>query len=182
MALVRGVLRHILGGVCGTEGVHATGPGDQEGAGLDSFWVMDHFFQIRTVGASEEPSSKAGQPWPSRQRRRPHPRILIGGGGEKKTLRLVARYADACNLFDSPELPHKLEVLLEHCEREGRDEAEIEKTALCALSADATVGQAVDAVGRLAGMGIEHVIFSRPTAHQPGAVTMLADVVAQVPR
>ena len=121
MALVRGVLRHILGGVCGTEGVHATGPGDQEGAGLDSFWVMDHFFQIRTVGASEEPSSKAGQPWPSRQRRRPHPRILIGGGGEKKTLRLVARYADACNLFDSPELPHKLEVLLEHCEREGRD-------------------------------------------------------------
>ena len=43
--------------------------------------------------------------------RRPHPPVLIGGGREKKTLRLVAKYADACNLFDSPELPHKLEVL-----------------------------------------------------------------------
>lgn len=114
--------------------------------------------------------------------RRPHPPVLIGGGGEKKTLRLVARYADACNLFDSPELPHKLEVLREHCEREGRDETQIEKTALHALMADATVDQAVDAVGRLAGEGIEHVIFSRPTAHQLGAVTMLADVVAQVAR
>jgi len=59
---------------------------------------------------------------------RPHPPILIGGAGEKKTLRLVARYADACNIFDSPELAHKLEVLREHCTAEGRDYAEIEKT------------------------------------------------------
>jgi F420-dependent oxidoreductase-like protein len=60
---------------------------------------------------------------------RPHPPILIGGSGEKKTLRLVARYADACNIFDSPELAHKLDVLREHCAREGRDYTEIEKTA-----------------------------------------------------
>ena len=46
---------------------------------------------------------------------RPHPRILIGGGGEKKTLRLVAQYADACNLFAGPELEHKLDVLRQHC-------------------------------------------------------------------
>ncbi|MDQ1484039.1 MAG: hypothetical protein QOF35_2115 [Actinomycetota bacterium] len=59
---------------------------------------------------------------------RPHPPILIGGAGERKTLRLVARYADACNIFDSPELAHKLDVLREHCSREGRDYAEIEKT------------------------------------------------------
>jgi F420-dependent oxidoreductase-like protein len=59
---------------------------------------------------------------------RPHPPILIGGAGEKKTLRLVARYADACNIFDSPELAHKLDVLREHCMAEGRDYAEIEKT------------------------------------------------------
>jgi len=59
---------------------------------------------------------------------RPHPPILIGGSGELKTLRLVARYADACNLFDTPELAHKLDVLREHCAREGRDFATIEKT------------------------------------------------------
>jgi F420-dependent oxidoreductase-like protein len=59
---------------------------------------------------------------------RPHPPILIGGAGEKKTLRFVARYADACNIFDSPELAHKLDVLREHCSAEGRDYNEIEKT------------------------------------------------------
>jgi len=59
---------------------------------------------------------------------RPHPPILIGGSGERKTLRLVARYADACNLYDGPDLAHKLDVLREHCEREGRDYASIEKT------------------------------------------------------
>jgi F420-dependent oxidoreductase-like protein len=59
---------------------------------------------------------------------RPHPPILIGGAGERKTLRLVARYADACNIFDTPELAHKLDVLRDHCSREGRDYSEIEKT------------------------------------------------------
>jgi F420-dependent oxidoreductase-like protein len=59
---------------------------------------------------------------------RPHPPILIGGGGERKTLRLVARYADACNLFDTPELAHKLDVLRQHCAAEGRDYDTIEKT------------------------------------------------------
>jgi F420-dependent oxidoreductase-like protein len=61
---------------------------------------------------------------------RPHPPILIGGSGERKTLKLVARYAQACNLFPTPELDHKLDVLREHCEREGRDYDEIEKTVL----------------------------------------------------
>jgi alkanesulfonate monooxygenase SsuD/methylene tetrahydromethanopterin reductase-like flavin-dependent oxidoreductase (luciferase family) len=59
---------------------------------------------------------------------RPHPPILIGGSGERKTLRLVARYADVCNLFDSPDLPRKLDVLREHCAAEGRDYDTIEKT------------------------------------------------------
>jgi F420-dependent oxidoreductase-like protein len=59
---------------------------------------------------------------------RPHIPILVGGGGEKKTLRFVAKYADACNLFAGPDLPRKLDVLREHCEREGRDYDEIEKT------------------------------------------------------
>ena len=62
---------------------------------------------------------------------RPHPPILIGGAGEKKTLRLVARYADACNIavYDPAQAAHKLEVLREHCATEGRDYGEIEKTA-----------------------------------------------------
>ncbi|HEV2374291.1 MAG TPA: LLM class F420-dependent oxidoreductase [Streptosporangiaceae bacterium] len=59
---------------------------------------------------------------------RPHPPILIGGSGERKTLPLVARYADACNIFDIPEAAHKLEVLREHCAAEGRDYDTIEKT------------------------------------------------------
>ena len=59
---------------------------------------------------------------------RPHPPILIGGSGERKTLRLVAQYADACNLFDTPELAHKLDVLRAHCADVGRDYADIEKT------------------------------------------------------
>jgi alkanesulfonate monooxygenase SsuD/methylene tetrahydromethanopterin reductase-like flavin-dependent oxidoreductase (luciferase family) len=61
---------------------------------------------------------------------RPHPPILIGGAGEKKTLRLVARYADACNIavYDPAQAAHKLEVLREHCATEGRDYGEIEKT------------------------------------------------------
>jgi F420-dependent oxidoreductase-like protein len=61
--------------------------------------------------------------------RSPHPPIMIGGGGEKKTLRLVARYADACNLFGTDEVGHKLDVLRAHCADVGRDYDEIEKTA-----------------------------------------------------
>jgi F420-dependent oxidoreductase-like protein len=62
----------------------------------------------------------------------PRPTLLIGGGGEKKTLRLVARYGDACNLFggDRDVVAHKLEVLKGHCEAEGRDYDEIEKTII----------------------------------------------------
>ena len=63
---------------------------------------------------------------------RPRPSILIGGGGERKTLRLVARYADACNLpASSPDdVTHKLDVLRAHCDAEGRDYNTIRKTAI----------------------------------------------------
>ncbi|MDI5963926.1 LLM class F420-dependent oxidoreductase [Streptantibioticus silvisoli] len=63
---------------------------------------------------------------------RPRPSIMIGGAGEKKTLLLVARYADACNLFASgpDEVAHKLDVLRGHCEAEGRDYDAIAKTAV----------------------------------------------------
>src|SRR5207302_11141581 len=61
---------------------------------------------------------------------RPHPPILIGGGGEKKTLRLVAQYADACNLFPTPEIPRTLDILREHCQAAARNYDDIEKTSL----------------------------------------------------
>ncbi|MFC4906583.1 TIGR03560 family F420-dependent LLM class oxidoreductase [Actinomadura gamaensis] len=105
--------------------------------------------------------------------RRPHPPILVGGMGEKKTLRFVAKYADACNIFDGDQLPHKLSVLREHCEREGRDYAEIEKTALTILPDGGSASQAVDAAGRLAEAGVDHVIFSQ----RPG--TAIASVLAE---
>jgi len=76
---------------------------------------------------------------------RPHPPILIGGSGERKTLRLVARYAQACNLFPGPDLDHKLEVLRRHCEAEGRDYDEIEKTVLFNFD----VGESGENVGEI---------------------------------
>ena len=92
---------------------------------------------------------------------RPHPGILIGGSGEQKTLRLVARFADACNLWPTPEVPHKLQVLRAHCEAVGRDYDAIEKTAMFQFDVGEN-GEKVDAIiGRLhwlAGMGIETAI------------------------
>lgn len=91
---------------------------------------------------------------------RPHPPILVGGGGEKKTLRLVAKYAQACNLFDTPDLSHKLDVLREHCEREGRDYDEIEKTAFYSFDVGArgeNAGRIVDDLGSLEAKGIQTV-------------------------
>ncbi|MFC0532666.1 LLM class F420-dependent oxidoreductase [Phytohabitans kaempferiae] len=110
---------------------------------------------------------------------RPHPRILVGGGGEKKTLRLVARYADGCNLFDTPELPHKLEVLREHCAREGRAYGDIEKTALTILTPESTADQLEDTVGRLGEAGVDHVIFSCRQPYEPSTVPLLAGLVAK---
>jgi len=92
---------------------------------------------------------------------RPHPAIMIAGDGEKKTLRLVARYADACSLRPGPQVPGKLDVLRRHCEEERRDYDAIEKT--CAFRFDVgqrgeKVDELVDQLRWLSGMGIETVI------------------------
>jgi F420-dependent oxidoreductase-like protein len=85
---------------------------------------------------------------------KPHPPILIGGGGEKKTLRLVAQYADACNLFPTPDVQHKLDVLKKHCEDVGRDYGDIQKTVLYNFDLDArSVAETLADLQRLAGMG-----------------------------
>jgi F420-dependent oxidoreductase-like protein len=91
----------------------------------------------------------------------PHPPIMIGGSGERKTLRFVARYAQACNLFTGPELSHKLDVLREHCETEGRDYDEIEKTCYFPFDVGTkgeNAAQVVDQLGALAGLGFDAAI------------------------
>jgi F420-dependent oxidoreductase-like protein len=92
---------------------------------------------------------------------RPHPPIMIAGDGERKTLRLVARYADACSLRPGQEIPRKLDVLRGHCKDEGRDYYSIEKT--CAFAFDVgengeKVGELIEQLRWLAGMGVETVI------------------------
>ncbi len=91
----------------------------------------------------------------------PHPPILIGGSGEKNTLRFVAKYAQACNLFPGPDLARKLDVLRAHCDAEGRDYDEIEKTCYFIFDVGAKgekAGQVVDQLGNLAGMGFQAAI------------------------
>ena len=103
---------------------------------------------------------------------KPHPPILIGGGGEKKTLRMVAQYADACNLFafmGNDEIKHKLNVLKAHCDTLGRDYDEIEKTALGTIHLAADGMSTSDMIGicqGLANVGIQHVIFNMPNVHE----------------
>jgi F420-dependent oxidoreductase-like protein len=91
------------------------------------------------------------------------PKILIGGTGEQRTLPLVARYADACNLFDIPDggatLRRKLEVLARVCEAVGRDRAEIETTLSTRLTPGETSGQFVERCAALSRLGVDHVVL-----------------------
>jgi len=101
---------------------------------------------------------------------KPHPPILIGGSGERKTLKMVAQYGDACNLFARlplPELKRKMDVLREHCAAIGRPYEEIEKTTLSSyrLTRDGRNGSTTPAVllehlAQLAEMGVDQAIFS----------------------
>jgi F420-dependent oxidoreductase-like protein len=263
---------------------------DADDAGFDSIWLMDHFFQIRSVGATEEPmlegwttlgfmaahSSRArlglmvggvhyrqpglwikaattldvlsggrawlgiGAAWNEEESRalgfvfpplgerfeqledtlrmaygmwsgergseapldghrmraerllnspqslsRPRVPIMVGGGGEKKTLRLVAQYADACNVFGSPEgIARKYRILDEHCAAVGRDPAEIERSTLqdVNLSRDGgrraeSAAQLVDRFGDLADAGADHIIVTLPEVHDPARIAAIAEVI-----
>ncbi len=105
---------------------------------------------------------------------KPHPLILVGGSGERKTLRLVAQYADACNLYALPfssndEIVRKLNVLKRHCEDIGRPYNEIERTALGMINLGIGGISASDVITMcrgLANLGIQHFIFSLPNAHE----------------
>ena len=119
---------------------------------------------------------------------RPHPPVMIGGGGERKTLRLVAQYADACNVFGGPEaIHHKYEVLREHCEAIGRDPDEIERSTLQSVRLAVGGGpgespqQVVDRFGELADAGAQHVIFGVRDPWDPRVIEILArDVLPEL--
>jgi F420-dependent oxidoreductase-like protein len=102
----------------------------------------------------------------------PHPRILIGGGGEKKTLRFVAQYADACNLmmFNGMDaLRSKLDILQRHCDAVGRDYDLIEKTALGMVNLGQGGMKPSDVIGmcrQMAGLGFSHLILGVPNVEE----------------
>ncbi len=118
------------------------------------------YYQLAETLCSPQPLTK------------PHPPILIGGAGEAKTLRLVAQYADACNLFANmgPEiLQSKLDILKRHCDNLGRNYAEIEKTALGTIHLAPEKMDAkyvIDQCRTLAGLGFQQVIYNMPNVHE----------------
>ncbi len=111
---------------------------------------------------------------------KPHPPIMVGGAGEKKTLRLVAQYADACNLyaFEDPDAVRaKLGVLRQHCEALSRPFEEIEKTAIGAFDLRAGGISSRDAIERCRGLGdagIQHFIVSLPGVHELAPIDVMA--------
>ncbi|MCK4582677.1 LLM class F420-dependent oxidoreductase [Candidatus Bathyarchaeota archaeon] len=134
---------------------------------------------------------------------RPHPYIMIGGGGEEKTLRYVARYGDACNLHlgahpklrgysersymnyrtRKERLGHKLDVLRRHCEREGRDYDEIDKSVLSPMEVSPealTPGEVVGMCQELSEIGINYVIFNMPNDHEITPIKVIGEKV--IPR
>ncbi len=112
---------------------------------------------------------------------RPHPPIMIGGGGEKKTLRLVALYGDATNVFgDGPRIARKYAILREHCAAVGRPYDEIERSTLQSIHLTPSGGggslapaQVVERFGELADAGAQHVIFSLRDVHDVSRLELL---------
>jgi alkanesulfonate monooxygenase SsuD/methylene tetrahydromethanopterin reductase-like flavin-dependent oxidoreductase (luciferase family) len=117
---------------------------------------------------------------------RPRPPILVGGAGERRTLRLVAQYADACNLFDIPDgdrtLTHKLSVLARHCEAVGRPYDAIEKTVGTRRDRDAPVDAFLRRCDEFAALGIDHLVLVTSGPWTVGAVQALGPVVAALQR
>jgi F420-dependent oxidoreductase-like protein len=115
---------------------------------------------------------------------RPRPPILVGGTGEKRTLHAVARYADACNVFDIPDggttIRHKLDVLAGHCAALGRTYETIEKTVSTRLGATESAASFVDRCGRFAELGIDHAIVLTSGFWTPDAVERLVEAVPAV--
>ena len=116
---------------------------------------------------------------------RPHPPIMIGGEGEKKTLALVAKYADACNLYASENLDSvraKIDVLRRHCDAIGRRFDDIERTAIGSIDLGKTgVRQTIEYCRKVSAAGIQHLIVSMPGDHEIAPIEAMGkDVIPAV--
>jgi F420-dependent oxidoreductase-like protein len=133
----------------------------------DAPFAGEHYQLARTLNSPQSLS-------------RPRPYLIIGGSGERKTLRLVALHADACNIFSGPAAAHKLEVLRAHCEREGRDYDAIEKTTIVSLDPAATKDEVLALLrsARDTGFTVAYIFSKNP---EPEAtVEQLAAVVPEI--
>jgi F420-dependent oxidoreductase-like protein len=111
---------------------------------------------------------------------RPRPYIMIGGSGEKKTLRMVAQYADACNLFTAPELPQKFDALKRHCDDLGRDYESIEKTTTLRILPETTRDTLLADIEGARANGFS-VTYIMPNVPEPlKAVELLGSVADEV--
>jgi F420-dependent oxidoreductase-like protein len=137
-------------------------------SGEDGPYDGEHYKLARMLNSPQSPT-------------RPHPPILIGGSGERKTLRLVAKYADACNLFPGPEVAHKLDVLRAHCEREGRDYDEIEKTATFGVDAETNPTELLEQLRGLHDLGFTVAYLSlRGTEPMPLLEMLGSEVIGEI--
>ncbi len=133
-------------------------------------------------GRRHEFAGPIGRPAPLSS---PRPRLLIGGTGERRTLRLVAEHADACNLYDIPDggasVRRQLDVLAQHCADIGRPYGEIERTITTALRPDESAGDFVRRCREIADLGIEHVVvITRGTAWSPRNLDTIATATSQL--
>jgi F420-dependent oxidoreductase-like protein len=127
------------------------------------------YYQIRNAYCNPKPIQK------------PSPPILVGGSGERKTLKIVAKYADACNLFGSPEtVRKKLDILKEHCKSVGRDYSSILKTKLCVIIVDDNNDMAINRVRTTFGVMPEEQIKEFVIYGTPEDVSRQIEIFEQV--
>ena len=173
----------------GWEDAEATAMGIPMGPTKERFEQLEELLQIADRMFAGDASPYEGKHFRlegpiCRPRPTQRPPVLIGGTGEQKTLRLVAQYADACNLFDIPDggktVRHKLEVLRKHCEEIGRPYDAIEKTLATRFSPGDSVDDLVRRCGEQAALGIDHAIVIRSGPWTPESVEILAALVPAV--
>jgi alkanesulfonate monooxygenase SsuD/methylene tetrahydromethanopterin reductase-like flavin-dependent oxidoreductase (luciferase family) len=146
--------------------------------------LADHLWSGNTAafrGVHHTLEAPASEPAPIS---RPRPPILVGGTGEQRTLKLVARHADACNLFDIPDggatIRHKLDVLSRHCMEVGRPWQEVQTTVSARIMPGQSMDEFVDHCTDLADLGIEHVIVLANGAYTGGSVAALAPALGHL--